>query len=186
MVKASAACTKHRLRRTCGCECAARSVPASKLRWTRIRRQPALCRGTGTVCPGAHTTCVSGSIVHTPLMRRRFISLQGKPYALFGTCLGAIVAYEVARRVAERKHAPMPVRRTKGTAHMIEPIPVLHCLWRTRSPGTLRCGSRHHAGAGGGTAALRCPPECHSLATVASACKPVLKLVQTERMLPKS
>ena len=35
--------------------------------------------------------------------------LQDKPYALFGTCLGAIVAYEVARRVRERKHAPMPV-----------------------------------------------------------------------------
>jgi surfactin synthase thioesterase subunit len=35
--------------------------------------------------------------------------LQGKPYALFGTCLGAIVAYEVARRVADRRHAPMPL-----------------------------------------------------------------------------
>ena len=35
--------------------------------------------------------------------------LQGKPYALFGTCLGAIVAYEVAQRVADRKHAPMPL-----------------------------------------------------------------------------
>jgi surfactin synthase thioesterase subunit len=35
--------------------------------------------------------------------------LQDKPYALFGTCLGAIVAYEIARRVQERKHAPMPV-----------------------------------------------------------------------------
>ena len=35
--------------------------------------------------------------------------LQGKPYALFGTCLGAIVAYEVAKRVADRKHAPMPL-----------------------------------------------------------------------------
>ncbi len=28
---------------------------------------------------------------------------------MFGTCLGAIVAYEVARRVQERKHAPSPV-----------------------------------------------------------------------------
>jgi surfactin synthase thioesterase subunit len=35
--------------------------------------------------------------------------LQGKPYALFGTCLGAIVAYEVAKRVRDRKHAPMPL-----------------------------------------------------------------------------
>ncbi len=34
---------------------------------------------------------------------------QDKPYAMFGTCLGAIVAYEVIRRVQERKHAPMPV-----------------------------------------------------------------------------
>lgn len=34
---------------------------------------------------------------------------QDKPYAIFGTCLGAIVAYEVTRRVAERKCAPMPV-----------------------------------------------------------------------------
>ena len=34
---------------------------------------------------------------------------QDKPYALFGTCLGAIVAYEVTRQVQERKHAPMPV-----------------------------------------------------------------------------
>lgn len=35
--------------------------------------------------------------------------LQDKPYALFGTCLGAIVAYEVTRRIAEQKTAPMPV-----------------------------------------------------------------------------
>ena len=35
--------------------------------------------------------------------------MQGKPYALFGTCLGAIVAYEVTRRIAERKHAAMPL-----------------------------------------------------------------------------
>ena len=34
---------------------------------------------------------------------------QDKPYAIFGTCLGAIVAYEVTRRVAERKCAPMPI-----------------------------------------------------------------------------
>ncbi len=35
--------------------------------------------------------------------------LQGKPYALFGTCLGAITAYEVARVVEREKNAPMPV-----------------------------------------------------------------------------
>lgn len=29
-------------------------------------------------------------------------SLQDKPYALFGTCLGAIVAYEIAQRVSAR------------------------------------------------------------------------------------
>lgn len=34
---------------------------------------------------------------------------QGKPYALFGTCLGAIVAYEVTKRVAAQKTAPMPL-----------------------------------------------------------------------------
>lgn len=37
------------------------------------------------------------------------VLIQGKPYALFGTCLGAIVAYEVTKRVAERKCAPMPL-----------------------------------------------------------------------------
>ena len=37
------------------------------------------------------------------------VALQDKPYALFGTCLGAIVAYEIARRVRDKKHAPMPV-----------------------------------------------------------------------------
>ncbi len=42
-------------------------------------------------------------------MKRGSVALQDKPYALFGTCLGAIVAYEIARRVRERKHAPMPV-----------------------------------------------------------------------------
>lgn len=35
--------------------------------------------------------------------------MQDKPWAIFGTCLGAIVAYEVTKRVAERKHAPMPL-----------------------------------------------------------------------------
>ena len=35
--------------------------------------------------------------------------LQGKPYALFGTCLGAITAYEMARVVEREKNAPMPV-----------------------------------------------------------------------------
>ena len=38
-----------------------------------------------------------------------FVIVQDKPYALFGTCLGAIIAYEVARQVQERKHAPAPV-----------------------------------------------------------------------------
>jgi Thioesterase domain len=37
------------------------------------------------------------------------LHLQDKPYAIFGTCLGAIVAYEVTRRVAERKGAPLPI-----------------------------------------------------------------------------
>lgn len=32
--------------------------------------------------------------------------MQDKPYALFGTCLGAIVAYEVAQRVAEQGLQP--------------------------------------------------------------------------------
>ncbi|CAL8466746.1 g6282 [Coccomyxa elongata] len=37
------------------------------------------------------------------------LPLQGKPYALFGTCLGAITAYEMARVVEREKNAPMPV-----------------------------------------------------------------------------
>ncbi|KAK9803914.1 hypothetical protein WJX72_004698 [[Myrmecia] bisecta] len=36
------------------------------------------------------------------------LPLQGKPYALFGTCLGAITAYEVARQ-AQAKGLPLPV-----------------------------------------------------------------------------
>ena len=32
---------------------------------------------------------------------------QDKPYALFGTCLGAIVAYEVARRTTAADNPPM-------------------------------------------------------------------------------
>ncbi len=48
--------------------------------------------------------------VHLALTSLHYLRLlQDKPYALFGTCLGAIVAYEVTKRVAERKHAPMPV-----------------------------------------------------------------------------
>jgi surfactin synthase thioesterase subunit len=35
--------------------------------------------------------------------------MQGKPYAIFGTCLGAIVAYEIARAVEREKLAPLPV-----------------------------------------------------------------------------
>ena len=33
--------------------------------------------------------------------------LQGKPYALFGTCLGAITAYEIARRASEAGKPPV-------------------------------------------------------------------------------
>ena len=36
-------------------------------------------------------------------------ALQGKPYAFFGTCLGAIVAYEVTRRIIARKYTHSPV-----------------------------------------------------------------------------
>lgn len=36
-------------------------------------------------------------------------ALQGKPYAFFGTCLGAIVAYEVTRRIIARKFMQRPV-----------------------------------------------------------------------------
>jgi surfactin synthase thioesterase subunit len=35
--------------------------------------------------------------------------VQDKPYALFGTCLGAITAYEIARVVEREKLGPMPV-----------------------------------------------------------------------------
>ena len=35
--------------------------------------------------------------------------VQDKPYALFGTCLGAITAYEIARAVEREGNAPMPV-----------------------------------------------------------------------------
>ena len=35
--------------------------------------------------------------------------MQDKPYALFGTCLGAIVAYEIARTIEKKLSAPMPV-----------------------------------------------------------------------------
>ena len=44
-----------------------------------------------------------------PLTSRGFVAVQDKPYALFGTCLGAIIAYEITRRVRNKKHAPMPV-----------------------------------------------------------------------------
>ena len=33
--------------------------------------------------------------------------LQDKPYALFGTCLGAITAYEIARRASATGHPPL-------------------------------------------------------------------------------
>ncbi len=35
------------------------------------------------------------------------ICLQDKPYALFGTCLGAITAYEIARRASKAGHPPV-------------------------------------------------------------------------------
>ena len=37
------------------------------------------------------------------------LPLEDKPYAIFGTCLGAIVGYEIAREVERTKCAPMPV-----------------------------------------------------------------------------
>ena len=36
-------------------------------------------------------------------------ALQDKPYAIFGTCLGAITAYEITRIIEREKVAPMPV-----------------------------------------------------------------------------
>ena len=33
--------------------------------------------------------------------------LQDKPYALFGTCLGAIIAYEIARRASDAGNPPV-------------------------------------------------------------------------------
>ena len=39
----------------------------------------------------------------------RSLPLSDKPYAIFGTCLGAIVGYEIAREVEESRCAPMPV-----------------------------------------------------------------------------
>ena len=38
------------------------------------------------------------------------VVIQGTPYALFGTCLGAIVAYEVMRKVQADGSLPMPVQ----------------------------------------------------------------------------
>ncbi len=70
------------------------------------------------VCLSSHlTTCKSclRQLCHDQryvlqlIASRGSVALQDKPYALFGTCLGAIVAYEIARRVREKKHAPMPV-----------------------------------------------------------------------------
>ena len=37
------------------------------------------------------------------------LPLQDKPYVIFGTCLGAIVGYEIIREVERTKCAPMPV-----------------------------------------------------------------------------
>jgi hypothetical protein len=39
----------------------------------------------------------------------RSLPLSDKPYAIFGTCLGAIVGYEIAREVEETRCAPIPV-----------------------------------------------------------------------------
>ena len=35
--------------------------------------------------------------------------MQDKPYAFFGTCLGAIVAYETIQAVASAKVKPLPI-----------------------------------------------------------------------------
>lgn len=37
------------------------------------------------------------------------VILQDKPYAFFGTCLGAIVAYEITRIVQAERLAPSPI-----------------------------------------------------------------------------
>ena len=39
----------------------------------------------------------------------RSLQLSDKPYAIFGTCLGAIVGYEVVREVERSGCAPLPV-----------------------------------------------------------------------------
>ena len=39
----------------------------------------------------------------------RSLPLSDKPYAIFGTCLGAIIGYEIAREVEESRCAPMPL-----------------------------------------------------------------------------
>ena len=39
----------------------------------------------------------------------RSLPLADKPYAVFGTCLGAIVGYEMAREVDSSRCAPMPL-----------------------------------------------------------------------------
>lgn len=40
--------------------------------------------------------------------KHRGVNLQGMPYAIFGTCLGAIIGYEIIR-VARREGLPLPV-----------------------------------------------------------------------------
>ena len=42
-------------------------------------------------------------------MLARGLPLSDKPYAIFGTCLGAIVGYEVVREVEDSRCAPMPL-----------------------------------------------------------------------------
>ena len=41
-----------------------------------------------------------------PLLTPRYHSCQDTPYAFFGTCLGAIIAYEVAQRTTARGLPP--------------------------------------------------------------------------------
>jgi hypothetical protein len=67
----------------------------------------------------SHDRLTSSSTKECPIMRASIImytcvfiqvaSLQDKPYAIFGTCLGAIVAYEIARVVEKEKKCRMPI-----------------------------------------------------------------------------
>lgn len=72
----------------------------------QTQRQPAQ---SSTTKPAVPCLLNEGTGHCPPSTKCCFAPLQGKPYALFGTCLGAIVAYEVTKRIVERKHAPMPL-----------------------------------------------------------------------------